>query len=233
VKNNYVLLVVLVACIGGLGYAYAQSDSDIPPWVRVIVGAWYDGDISDTEYKGAMEFLIEAGIIQINNPFGMSQGGTEQLLENNAHLTQLDQRVAYLESQNQESASPDAEELFAANVRIVLLNEKISDLEAQNHEFIFGVPDQLVAASEYATKLNEKISDLESENRALEVRLEEYGTVETREWMRKQIGDADLRYNEEYQQRITLQQANVMLDAEKTNLEGKVLELQNRIERLG
>lgn len=38
----------------------------IPSWIKVIAGAWYNGELSDAEYVGAMEFLIEANIININ-----------------------------------------------------------------------------------------------------------------------------------------------------------------------
>ena len=48
--------------------AYSQA---IPDWVRTVAYYWSQGTISDTEYKNAMKFLIENGIMTIsNNQFG-------------------------------------------------------------------------------------------------------------------------------------------------------------------
>ncbi|NQV39293.1 MAG: hypothetical protein HQ505_01930 [Nitrosopumilus sp.] len=43
------------------------NQNDIPDWVRNTAYWWSQGDISDSEYKNAMKFLIENGIISISS----------------------------------------------------------------------------------------------------------------------------------------------------------------------
>jgi len=48
--------------------AFSQTNqNNIPDWVRNTAYWWSQGDISDSEYKNAMKFLIENGIISISN----------------------------------------------------------------------------------------------------------------------------------------------------------------------
>ncbi len=42
----------------------AESDS-VPSWIKNTASFWVDGDVSDTEFLNAMEFLIGEGIIQV------------------------------------------------------------------------------------------------------------------------------------------------------------------------
>ena len=42
----------------------AASDS-VPSWIKNTAGFWVDGNVSDTEFLNAMEFLIGEGIIQV------------------------------------------------------------------------------------------------------------------------------------------------------------------------
>jgi len=44
-----------------------EPEYKIPSWVKVVAGAWANGGIDDVEYQNAMGFLIENGIISINN----------------------------------------------------------------------------------------------------------------------------------------------------------------------
>jgi len=43
----------------------AESDS-VPSWIKNTASFWVDGNVSDTEFLNAMEFLIGEGIIQIS-----------------------------------------------------------------------------------------------------------------------------------------------------------------------
>lgn len=67
---NKLLIPVILSIIILLGistvYGAEHDDVTIPSWIKVIAGAWYNGELSDAEYVGAMEFLIEANIININ-----------------------------------------------------------------------------------------------------------------------------------------------------------------------
>jgi len=47
---------------------YAQSQSDIPAWVKGVANFWVEGNISDTEFGESISFLIEQKIIQVEMP---------------------------------------------------------------------------------------------------------------------------------------------------------------------
>lgn len=139
-------MILGVICVGVLSVpVFAQSESDeIPSWIKVIAGAWWNDEIDDATFSDAMEFLIETNIIHIDNPFRMSQ--------------------------EEESV-------------------------------------QLLTANEYSQELNDRISELEKTNLELELRLEEYGTVENREWFRQQVEDFQEKYKEEYKKRTDLEES--------------------------
>jgi len=44
---------------------YAQSQSEIPAWVKGVANFWVEGNISDTEFGESISFLIEQKIIQV------------------------------------------------------------------------------------------------------------------------------------------------------------------------
>ncbi len=46
----------------------AQSQIDIPAWVKGIANFWVEGNISDTEFGESISFLIEQNIIQVEMP---------------------------------------------------------------------------------------------------------------------------------------------------------------------
>ena len=47
------------------GVAYSQNDA-IPAWVKNLFTFWTDDQVSDADLLSAIEFLIDAGIIQTN-----------------------------------------------------------------------------------------------------------------------------------------------------------------------
>jgi len=46
----------------------AQSQSEIPSWVKGVANFWVDGNISDSDFGDAISFLIEQNIIQVEMP---------------------------------------------------------------------------------------------------------------------------------------------------------------------
>lgn len=46
--------------------AYAQQDTGIPSWVKVVAGAWANDEITDSNFQNTITFLIDNGIIQID-----------------------------------------------------------------------------------------------------------------------------------------------------------------------
>ena len=50
----------------GVGTVYSQQP-EIPSWIKITAGLWADDQTSDTEFVNALEFLINAGVIQVDN----------------------------------------------------------------------------------------------------------------------------------------------------------------------
>lgn len=46
--------------------SYAEKNNEIPSWVKLIAGAWSNDEITDSEFTGAMKFLIENEMIVID-----------------------------------------------------------------------------------------------------------------------------------------------------------------------
>lgn len=46
---------------------YAQQDTPIPSWIKFVANAWVNDNLTDAEFREAMKFLIEQGIIPIDN----------------------------------------------------------------------------------------------------------------------------------------------------------------------
>ncbi len=64
--NKIILSILALISITAIseGSAYAQND-EIPVWVKGVAGYWIEGKITDSEFIEAIEFLIESGIIQV------------------------------------------------------------------------------------------------------------------------------------------------------------------------
>ena len=45
--------------------AYAEDSKMFPPWVRIVFTYWANGDITDEDLKGALEFLLANKIIDL------------------------------------------------------------------------------------------------------------------------------------------------------------------------
>jgi len=62
-----VFLVALLPLLFIPAYAQeAQPENQLPPWVKGIFNFWVDGGIADSELISAIEFLIDDGIIELN-----------------------------------------------------------------------------------------------------------------------------------------------------------------------
>ena len=62
-----VLLMSVMALIAlGVGTVHSQQP-EIPSWIKFIAGLWADDKTSDEEFVSALKFLINAGVIQVDN----------------------------------------------------------------------------------------------------------------------------------------------------------------------
>ena len=63
----FAVISVLIASISVTSIS-AQSQSDIPSWVKGVADFWVKGNISDSEFGESISFLIEQNIIQVEIP---------------------------------------------------------------------------------------------------------------------------------------------------------------------
>ncbi len=61
------VIFVLIVSISATSI-YAQSQSEIPAWVKGVASFWVDGNISDSDFGESITFLIEQNIIQVEMP---------------------------------------------------------------------------------------------------------------------------------------------------------------------
>ena len=72
------LAITLVTAVGLGAIAYAQSE-EIPKWVKEVAQFWVDGQISDSEFIEAIEFLVNAGIIKISESKEVSNSESKEV----------------------------------------------------------------------------------------------------------------------------------------------------------
>ena len=67
IKLGVILVGIAAGLFVGITFTDAIAQGTIPTWVKILAGAWADGISSDQEFIDAMEFLIEAGAIQVSS----------------------------------------------------------------------------------------------------------------------------------------------------------------------
>ena len=75
------LAITLVTAVGLGAVAYAQSE-EIPKWVKEVAQFWVDGQISDSEFIEAIEFLVNTGIIKISESKEVSNSESKEFDSN-------------------------------------------------------------------------------------------------------------------------------------------------------
>ena len=68
----FLIPVMAVLVLFSAGSIHAQSDLNIPNWIKDTAGFWVDGAISDQEFVAALQFLINDGIITVPDSTGGS-----------------------------------------------------------------------------------------------------------------------------------------------------------------
>jgi len=69
VKKVLLLAVISVLIVSvSVASISAQSQTDIPAWVKGVANFWVEGNISDSEFGESISFLIEQSIIQVEMP---------------------------------------------------------------------------------------------------------------------------------------------------------------------
>ena len=64
--ERVLLMSAMVLIALGVGTVHSQQP-EIPSWIKFIAGLWADDKTSDEEFVSALKFLINAGVIQVDN----------------------------------------------------------------------------------------------------------------------------------------------------------------------
>ena len=72
IKTMFLIPVMVVLVLFSAGSIHAQSELNIPDWIKDTAGFWADGAISDQEFVAALQFLINDGIITVPGSTGDS-----------------------------------------------------------------------------------------------------------------------------------------------------------------
>lgn len=79
-KTIFVAVTTLMILVAGTNIVYAQ---EIPGWIKGIANFWAEDKISDAEYLDSLKFLIDAGIIQMDNSTKTPQQADQEAVETN------------------------------------------------------------------------------------------------------------------------------------------------------
>ena len=114
-------LALSLVMVIGIGSAYSQSDT-IPTWIKGVAGFWAEDRMTDQEFIEALEFLIESGIIQVNDP------KVEKLEKENRELRQ---KIESLESE-------DTSQQDTADMMQPLEENEMTYVTTDRHEYGLG-----------------------------------------------------------------------------------------------
>ena len=61
------VIIIAIAVVFGIGLALSVSAEEglIPTWIKSTASFWVEGDISDSEFITALQFLVKEGILVI------------------------------------------------------------------------------------------------------------------------------------------------------------------------
>lgn len=121
------VVVLLIAVSGVVGVAHSQNDKVIPGWIKDVAGYWVEDKITDQEFIGALDFLIESGVIEADRP----------------QVEHLEDEIDGLKSE----ISVLYEMLGSNNTRIIELEDENSRLK----ELLESNPNVIVEPSEKTT----------------------------------------------------------------------------------
>ena len=66
-KFAVIIAIVVIFVVGiGLSINVTAEENLVPAWIKNTVGFWVDGQVSDTEFLNAVEYLADQGIIQVS-----------------------------------------------------------------------------------------------------------------------------------------------------------------------
>ena len=99
----------------------AQSQSEIPSWVKGVANFWVDGNISDSDFGESITFLIEQNIIQVEMPESDDFQDTKKIRDLIVENKKLEAKNKKLATENKKLKQENAD-----------LNNLVNDLVGTN-----------------------------------------------------------------------------------------------------
>ena len=66
-KSVFIIAIAVIFVTGiGLSINVSAEEKLVPAWIKNTVAFWVDGQVSDTEFLNAVEYLADQGIIQVS-----------------------------------------------------------------------------------------------------------------------------------------------------------------------
>ena len=155
---------------------YAQeTQNEIPSWIKVVAGAWYNGEITDSEYKDAQEFLIENGIFDVDR---VSAIPVAQVQETNVE-SEKDKEIKHLKNELQKLDTKQ-HELEKTQRENEIHYEQFLDHETQDWydkemDQLYQQLGEIPELKSWAASLEEENKNTADNNRELHNKINELG----------------------------------------------------------
>jgi len=134
-KPVIIIAIAVVLVSVSVTSIFAQSQSEIPSWVKGVANFWVEGNINDDEFGESLSFLIEQGIIKVD----MSE----------IDDSELQNKIKQLESENSKLRS----EIINLKNQKANLEKQLKTSSQTNLDVI--VSKNTSAMSEYCSALKE------------------------------------------------------------------------------
>jgi len=88
-------IAVVTVIFGGISVMSINAQEEaLPAWIQNVAGFWSNGDVSDSEFVSAMEFLVDQGIMNLPNTMSTAEAQTIT-----GALSDMEQRIEKIETQ--------------------------------------------------------------------------------------------------------------------------------------
>jgi len=94
-------IAVVTVLLGGVSIINTNAQEEaLPTWIQNVAGFWSNGDVSDSEFVNAMEFLVDRGVMNLPNTMSAAEAQTIT-----GALSDMEQRIEKIETQSPASGT--------------------------------------------------------------------------------------------------------------------------------
>ena len=118
------IIAISASVIAAFTLVASAEEGLIPSWIKTTAGFWVDNQVSDTEFIGALQFLITNRIIEVPSQ------DSSQVKELQDEITQLKTENSILKSQ-----------LDSPSIQIQVSKTGFKEYSSKAYGFAFNIPD--------------------------------------------------------------------------------------------